>query len=321
MHWDTVRCRAIIFLAVVAYLAYAALLSADESASCCWDCNACDCGRENLCCQENLLGFILPTDTCFSDFISPMTNPLYFEDPRNLTEARFIYAHHDLPGTLGGGDLDIVALQVRVKITERLSIVANKDGFIFAGSDAPLDDGWADVGAGAKYLLYSDPELQQLVSAGLTFEIPGGSTRSLQGNGDGKFNLFLTGGAQLGDSYHWISAAGVRLPSNNAEETQMCYWSNHLDKQLRWNGWYVFTELNWYHYLSSGQGGIPGIGGLDFFNFGSTDVAGEDVVSAAFGLKYKPTVLSEVGIAYEIPVTDNRDVLQDRLTFDVILRY
>jgi hypothetical protein len=267
------------------------------------------------------LCFIQPTDLCFSDFISPMTNPVFFEDPRNLTEARLIYVHHSLPDTLGNGDLNIVALQLRAKITERLSVIANKDGYIFASGDAPLDDGWADVGAGVKYLLFADPETQQLVSTGVTFEIPGGSTRALQGNGDGEFNLFLTGGTQLGDSFHWVSCAGLRLPSDTKDESQVFYWSNHWDKMLRWNGWYAFTELNWYHYLSGGDGGVPGIGGMDFFNFGSTGVAGDDVLTWAFGLKYKPTTLSELGIAYEIPVTDNRDVLENRLTFDAIIRY
>jgi hypothetical protein len=301
-----------------------AALANDCSSSVC-ECDACcdDCQADSSCCHEGcpLFGFVLPSDRCFTDFISPMTNPVFFEDPRNLTEARFIYAHHVLPDDLGNGDLDIVALQLRAAITDRLSIIATKDGFIFAGSDAPLDDGWADVAAGLKYLLFADSECQRLLSTGLTFEIPGGSTQALQGTGDGEFNIFLTGGTQLGESSHWVSALGVRLPTNTSEESQMFYWSNHWDKQLGWNGWYALTELNWYHYLSSGDNGVPGIGGLDFFNFGSRGVAGEDVLTWAFGLKYKPTDLSELGIAFEIPVTEFKDVLENRLTFDAIIRY
>ncbi len=48
---------------------------------------------------------------------------------------------------------------------------------------------------------------------GFTFEMPVGTPKALQGNGDGEFNLFVTGGTQIMDNGHWISAAGIRLPS------------------------------------------------------------------------------------------------------------
>ncbi len=61
--------------------------------------------------------------------------------------------------------------------------------------------------------------------------------------------------------------------------------------------------------------------GGDLFNFGSTGVAGNDIVTGAFGMKYKPCKNTEVGVAWEAPLTDRRDVLDNRLTFDFILRY
>ena len=69
-----------------------------------------------------------------------MTNPVFFEDPRMLTEARLIYLNHTLPGALGSGDVDAVALQLRARLTERLSLIATKDGFIMYGSDVPVAD-------------------------------------------------------------------------------------------------------------------------------------------------------------------------------------
>ncbi len=49
----------------------------------------CEC---NSCCNSWSLGdLLLPSDECYKDFISPMTNPVFFEDPRMLTEARLIY--------------------------------------------------------------------------------------------------------------------------------------------------------------------------------------------------------------------------------------
>ena len=46
-----------------------------------------------------------------------MTNPIYFEDPRTLTEARFIYFHHKVPLAAAGGDVDLFAVQLRAALT------------------------------------------------------------------------------------------------------------------------------------------------------------------------------------------------------------
>lgn len=285
-------------------------------------CCACSapCGE---CCNPWSLGdLLLPSDECYKDFVSPLTNPVFFEDPRMVTEARLIYLNHTLPGSLGGGDVDLVALQLRARLTERLSLIANKDGFIMYGSDVPIaDDGWADVGLGLKYLIYADPTTQTLLSGGVTFELPVGSTRALQGNGDGEFNLFLTGGTQLGQSWHYLTATGLRLPSDTQSENQVFYWSHHLDYQFV-PTWYAVGELNWYHYMSdTAAGGVPGINGLDLYNLGSSGVAGNDIVTMAYGLKKRFGDYNEVGVAYELPVTSDEDLLHSRFTFDMIFRY
>ncbi|MFO0869535.1 MAG: hypothetical protein U0935_11440 [Pirellulales bacterium] len=169
--------------------------------------------EEDCDCVPKLLGFIVPSDQCFARYISPMTNPVFFEDPRTLTEVRFIFLNHVLPnraplvgGRAGAGRADSPAL------TDRLSIIATKDGFIFTGSDPVImDDGWADVNVGLKYNLWSDPDSQRLLSAGVTYELPMVRPRR-QGNGDGLFHLFLTGGAMFGEYGHWISGLGYWLP-------------------------------------------------------------------------------------------------------------
>lgn len=167
----------------------------------------------------------------------------------------------------------------------------------------------------------SDADLQQIISVGVTYELPVGSTRTLQGNGDGEFLMYLTGGAQLGDASHWITTGGWRLPVDGTAESESIYWSNHVDTLLWWPGVYALAEVNWFHTLDSGNGGIPGISGLDLFNFGSTNVAGNDVVTGAIGLKYKPHGNREYGVAWEIPMTGREDVMDNRLYVDAIFRY
>jgi len=61
--------------------------------------------------------------------------------------------------------------------------------------------------------------------------------------------------------------------------------------------------------------------GGDLFNLGSVGVAGNDIVTGAIGLKLKPHAGMEIGVAWEVPLTRRRDLLENRLTVDWILRY
>ncbi len=279
------------------------------------------CDESTCHCRSGLFGgLIVPSDQCFGSFISPITNPVFFEDPRTLTEARLIFIQHRIPLAAGGNAVQLYAIQARAALNDRLSIVASKDGFIV--SQNPLiDDGWADLAVGLKYNLLANYEAQRLLSTGLSYELPVGSTRALQGNGGGEFHLYLTGAAQLGCNWHWISASGLRLPADTVDESQVWYWSNHLDRQIT-DSFYLLGEVNWYHWLRSGQQpALAGVEGGDLFNFGSTGVAGNDIVTGALGVKYKPSCNTEVGLAWEVPLTERRDVLDNRLTVDWILRY
>ncbi len=115
--------------------------------------------------SNRLFGLIAPSDTCFADFVSPITNPLFFEDPRTLSEVRTIFANHWIPDSnpvFNGGNAQYLAVQARVALTERLSFIATKDGYIWLDSNneavIPDNDGWADVAAGLKYNLVRDPQ-------------------------------------------------------------------------------------------------------------------------------------------------------------------
>ncbi|MFO1001971.1 MAG: hypothetical protein U0936_16675 [Planctomycetaceae bacterium] len=276
-----------------------------------------NCGNSSL---LDLTGLLHKSDHCFDDFISPMTNPLFFEDPRTLTEARLIFANHRLPGNLGGHSAQLYAMQLRAAINEDVSLIATKDGFIV--SDNPiLNDGWADIAAGLKFNLYKDVEAQQLLSAGATYEAPFGTPRALQGNGSGEFHMFTSGAAQILDSYHLISGLGLRLPADQAAESTSMYWSNHLDRRIGNSKFYLLGEANWYHWLVNGGATPANFEGIDLINLGSTGVAGNDLVTLAIGGKYKPSGNTEIGIAWEVPASNRQDIMLDRLTVDWIIRY
>lgn len=236
-----------------------------------------------------------------------------------MSEARAIYLTHKVPLAAGGGRVNLFALQVRAAVNDKLSIIATKDGYM-TSSNPLINDGWADINLGVKYSLLRDSATGTLLSAGATYEAPFGSPQSLQGNGNGTFNLFLSGGRRIGDNGHWLSTVGGLMTTSPAVESEFIYWSNHFDRKIS-DVTYAFTEFNWYNYTASGAGGIPGVEGGDLFNLGSTGVTGNDIVTGAFGLKFKPSRHTEIGAAWEVPLTARRDVLDNRLTFDFILRY
>lgn len=236
------------------------------------------------------------SDHCFDEFISPMTNPVFFEDPRTLTEARFIYINHQVPPALGGNNVQLFALQLRAALTDELSLIATKDGFII--SDNPLiNDGWADLAAGLKLNVYRNVCTQTIASVGATYELPSGTNRALQGNGDGEFHLFATGGKEILDDTHWISGAGWRLPVDQGAEATSVYWSNHLDRRLGDSGLYVLGECNWFHWTADGANAIP-VAGHDLFNLGPNAIDNESLVTGALGVKYKPSGNTELGVAW-----------------------
>ena len=270
--------------------------------------------------SDPLFGLLVPTDTNFNDFISPMSNPVFFEDPRNVTEARMIFFNHHFPESLGGQDMQVYQLQLRAAVTENLSLIMNKAGFVV--SQNPLvDDGFSDLSLGFKYNLFKDPESQTLFSTGLTYAIPVGSSQTLQGRCDGEFNAFGTFGTEFFPNCRYVTTTGARLPSNTQTGNQIWYWSNHADVRLGRIGVYLFTECNWYHYLSGANSFPAKIGGMDFFNLGSTGVGGQNTVTGAGGFKIKPAENMELGIAYEFPYTDRIDLQQNRLYVDFIIRY
>ena len=89
-----------------------------------------NCGQAMTAGNRNLF----QSDHCFDNFISPVTNPFYFEDPRSLTEIRPIFMYQSTPGSnyiFHGGDVEWFGMQARLALTERLSFIMSEFGFIW----------------------------------------------------------------------------------------------------------------------------------------------------------------------------------------------
>ncbi|MEZ6094201.1 MAG: hypothetical protein R3C03_08165 [Pirellulaceae bacterium] len=280
--------------------------------------SSCGCGSRF---GGGLLSFpsIQRSEGCYDCFISPISNPVYFEDPRLTTEAKAIFLQHRVPQAAGGGAIQLYAFLLRARLSENVALIATKDGYAVS-SNALIDDGWADVAAGLKFALFRNPQKQRLTSAGFTFELPSGEAKAFQGNGSGNLNLFYTSGRKIFDSIYWISGGGIRVPFDTVDESTVMYSSQHFSKNIGPRTW-ILTEFNMQNWVSSGGGGIPGVEGGDLFNFGSTGVSGNTIVTQAIGLKFKPQRNQEVGAAFEFPLTDRRDVIDNRINVNWIWRY
>ncbi len=273
-----------------------------------------------------LLGFIGQSDRAFYYFISPQSNPLLFEDPRTVSEVRAHFVNQWIPNNnpvFLGGTAQYVALQARVALTERLSFIATKDGYIWLNPTNPAvgnPEGFADVAGGLKYNLIRNPATQTIVSAGFTYDFIDGARRVFQGNGNGEFNVFLTGGREFFEVFHWMGNSGLRLPLDTNARSSM-YWSSHAFDVMLTRRLYLTTQFNWFHWFESG-GALPvDFEGSDLFNLGSNNVAGNDLVTQSVGTRFKFGRYHETGIAYELPLTQRKDLMEGRFYFDVILRY
>ncbi len=277
------------------------------------------------------------------DLRRPMTNPTLFDLAVPSTNIRPIFVHHLLPGTVNttagdlpvDGDVQVYALQFEYALSDRLSIVATKDGYVDFNPDATLssESGFANLGGGLKYAFHLDPAAGTALSGSMTFEFPTGNSDVFQGEGDGSVNLILSG-LKVMDEWQFAAGAGVSIPFSNDQSTNG-FLSLHASREI--TPWFIpLVELNWYQVLDAGNGrnnfaaqaggAVPAIvefEGHDFFNLGAANAENHrSMVTAAVGFRSRITDSIQTGIAYEIPLTDEENsVIDGRLTVDLVWRF
>jgi len=254
--------------------------------------------------------------------INPVTNPVFFESPLVQSEIRPIFMSQRLdPGFLGAPvDARIYAVQLRYAITDRLAIIATKDGYVELNPKGPAkSNGWADLAAGLKYALIRSDKHQFVLTPGFTFEIPTGNHNVFQGNGGGELNLFVSAMKGWGN-LHATASLGGRIPFDFSRETASVRYSAQLDYWVcRW--FIPFVSFNAFTTTSNAKA-LPFTNeGFDLINFGATSASGH--TQGALGGGFRTRILSNLdfGIAYEYGLIDRNDVLKDRITADLIWRF
>ena len=252
----------------------------------------------------------------------PITAPYWFESPLHHTSLRPVLIRHNFPANsiFGGGELDVVALQARLAVTPRFSVIATKDGYFDLNPDVTAleGDGYSDIAGGAKYAFIDDPEAGYLLTGGLIFELTQGSTEVFHGNGDGVVRPFVTG-AWDRDEFDLMYALGLNYPlDDDAESTSIDF---HL------NATYAATEtlrpmieFNGIRYISSGNVLPVNFEGVDVVNLGSNDVAGNTIITGAIGGRWLISSSASLGLAYETALTGREDIFDDRIMLDLVLK-
>ncbi len=265
---------------------------------------------------------LMPTGDWLAETISPVTNPVFFEDPAIRSEIRPIFMHHRIDDgfATGKGEVNLYALQIRYAVTDRLAVIATKDGYIDINLDNGAElGGWADVALGLKYAVIDDRANQFILTPGFTFEIPLGNREVFQGNGDGELNAFVSAAKGFG-RFHLTGNTGLRVPFDSAAESMIWHYSAMADYRIC--SWFQpFVSVTGITVVDAGDG--PGLTteGYDLINFGSSASNGETQVVAGAGFRSQLTESLSFGIAYEKAVTNPKGLFDDRLTADLIFRF
>lgn len=259
----------------------------------------------------------------FDGFHEPVGQPIYFESPFNDTGLRFIYLRHEFgeDSALQGGDLSVYAIQARLALTERLGLIATKDGYSELDAGIAEDEGWNDLAAGLKYVFVADTERDLVVTGGFRYQADNGTKGVLQG-GVQELSPFVSAAKGFGD-LHLLGSATLRLPLDDGDGNTVGHWDLHADYDLNPGASTVFApvvEVHGVHYLEDGDSPLP-VGGLDYTNLGSTPA--EDFVAwAGIGFRVEFSQKYELGVVYEFALTDpDEDIMDQRVTVDFHVRW
>jgi len=262
-------------------------------------------------------------------YVPPVTNFIYNETPYITTELRPLFVYHRLSDDFitNGGHAEVIALQARVAITERLGFIATKDGYSWLHFDDGLDDedGFNNIALGLKYNFLTLPESQTLLTFGTRYEIPINDLESsgieLAGDGDGWVNPFLTGATTFG-KLGLQGSVGANIALDSDKDNSFMVYSLHADYEVQ-KDFFPLLEMNGFtafNQADRSKGALKHLDGADYLNFGSEDRG--TTITMAGGMRYRFTDNFLVGIAVEQKVTgDNDSLFGTRVTMDAVLHF
>lgn len=274
------------------------------------------------------------SDHCFDSFISPVSNPVYFEDPRALTELRPIFIWQrtrDTNPVFAGGDNYFAILQGRLAFTEHISLVVNKLGWTWINPDGGImgiDDGngFSELHLGPKFTFIRNETTGTVAALGANFELAAGSKDVFQSTGNLSISPYFSIAQNFWrtdyGSFNFMNTTGYSQ-SIDSRRSDFLYLSFHLDYNiLNASKLYPLVEINWTRYTMNGSALPLDFEGTNLFNFGSMAVAGHNDLTLALGFRYKFSEAIQVGLAGEFSlIGGHRHMEGFRIGADMIFRY
>lgn len=252
--------------------------------------------------------------------VRPLTAPYFHEDAFVTTDLRAWYVNHQFNSDTIKGKAEVYALQVRVALTERLQLVAYKDGYTdFNGGALAGSNGWNDIAAGLKYAFIQDWENQFHLAGGIGYELSLGDDEVLQDTNE--YRLWLSANKGF-DRLHLGFAANYRIAEDNNANTlgaaDMITLHAHADYYV--NEWFSpVVEVNGYFVTDEGSG-VVNFSGVDAVAVGGGE--SEDTITGALGAEFRPFG-PDLGLrlAYETELSDKVSLFGHRWTFSAVYEF
>ncbi len=256
--------------------------------------------------------------------VRPISAPYFHEDSFVTTDVRAWYLEHDFDSdtkaVLNNGSVTVMALQVRVALTDSLQFVAYKDGYTEFDDAGALDDnsGWNDVGAGIKWAFIQDWESQFHMAAGVGYEFSFGESDVLQDSDE--LRLWLSANKGF-DKLHLGATANLILSEDDSDSllgnSDMITLHLHADYYL--TEWFSpVVEIN--GYFAQDDSPAP----VDFSGVDAGSLpGGEDNDSYTIAVGGEIRLIDDLGlrIAYETELNDNDSLFGDRWTLSAVYEF
>lgn len=259
----------------------------------------------------------------FKHYVAPISSPIFNETPYITTEVRPMWLHQEIPSEFitDGGDIDVLAVQLRVAITDRIGFIATKDGWADIDFDKTLTDenGAANLAFGFKFAALAEAETNTLLTLGIKYEAPSGDIKTngikMQGQGDGLIDLFVTG-ARTFDRVGLQGSIGTQIAMDADKDMSFMHYSLHVDYDVM-ERVFPTIEFNGYTPIEDGNRTAVAANGMDLVNLGSRNP--NTVITFAPGVRVRLMDNVDYGFAFEMPLTDAEDLMDWRVTNDFVI--
>jgi hypothetical protein len=254
--------------------------------------------------------------------ISPVADMMEFEDPIIRTELRpvFMYQNMDNDYVTKGGYAMLAGVQMRLALTDRFAIMATKGGYMDVkpgvGADA---GGWGNLTGGFKYALVDDPQVEFILTGGLTYTAPSGSRSISHGTGSGLLAPFVSFEKGWGD-FHLMGTLVYSQALDTDANSSILHYGLNADYYL--SQWFIpFLSAVAWTVMDAGSAVELDLEGYDAVNFGSAGSGGSTQAVLGVGFRTRFSQKFDIGFAYQKSVVTPRGLFYDRITVDCAIRF